>query len=1164
MRIVELQFKAFGLFTDAHLDFSEDHRGFQIIYGPNGAGKSSALRGLKGWLYGISHLTTDNFKHDNTRLRVGGRLRHSDGTEIGFLRRKGRKDTLLDFNENPIADPSLSRFLHGVGEEIFAMEFGIDHAALVRGGQEIMEGGGDVGQGLFTAAMGGACVRKLLAELEAEAESLFLSKGQNPTINKAISAHKDARHLINEYSISSRDWSDHQKTLQEAIVDQTEIIKQLKQQNGEKNRLSRLLAIKPNITKRNDLMKQLHDLGNVVLLPNDFGTKRREASQKLEVAKERRQSIHSELERLMAEVQTLEIPEPILHQMDTITELQKRLGAYQKAGHDLPKLQATQRQLKHDAEAMLTETNLSPDAARKLRPTASLKARLQELGGRYPTLISDGKRAKKDFQTIEKQLMEATETMNLLECPRDAGPLRRTLVSIQKEGNLEEQEMFIKLRGEEEKVQVAFSRLGQWMGTIEELARTPLPASETCDRFESDFQKLEGEQTGLKKRLDQVQAETRDIDRDIEKLRLAGDVPTENDLEKTRARRDRGWGLIRRDWLNQEDVEKEIKEFDSENPLPAAYEKAVHQADEWADRLRREADRVASQAELISRRAALIRERDPLMAAQTGVWDQIQQCQREWLAVWQSIKVRPLSPKEMRLWLGKINDFLQKVEQVDEKRKDVTRLDDQVARYRAELSTCLTRLNEAGAERDETLTALLERSQIVVGAIDASHQQRKNLDKAISKLHSDIKEAKEAEREAAQQVIEWQSEWSTVVQSLGLTNKALPVEANAVLGRLEEMFKNLDEVDKIERMHISPIGRDAKQFREDVQGLVVRIAPDLVNVPPEQIVADLNARLTKAQTDSVRQSELRKQIKEREKTVQQAQVTINLMTEQLETLCQQVGCAEPYELEPIEQRSIMAQNLREHISRVEEQLAAESGGGAIEVFIQEADMLNADTLPAEISEIVRKIAALEEQRSETDQRIGTEQTVLKQMDSGTKVADAAEKAQSILASLRNDVEQYIRLRLAVVILRREIERYRAENQGPLLPRASDIFSRLTVGKFAKLQADFNETDDRIFMGIRSNGDKVRIEVMSEGERDQLYLSLRLATMEQYLKTNEPIPFIVDDILIQFDNDRAAATLEVLADLSTKTQVIFFTHHAHLVDLAKTIRNSETITIHRLI
>ena len=66
----------------------------------------------------------------------------------------------------------------------------------------------------------------------------------------------------------------------------------------------------------------------------------------------------------------------------------------------------------------------------------------------------------------------------------------------------------------------------------------------------------------------------------------------------------------------------------------------------------------------------------------------------------------------------------------------------------------------------------------------------------------------------------------------------------------------------------------------------------------------------------------------------------------------------------------------------------------------------------------------------------------------------------------------------------------------------------------------------------------------------MYLALRLALLESYFAHNEPIPFIVDDILIRFDDDRAVAALKALARLSEHTQVIFFTHHDHLVQLAK--------------
>ena len=48
----------------------------------------------------------------------------------------------------------------------------------------------------------------------------------------------------------------------------------------------------------------------------------------------------------------------------------------------------------------------------------------------------------------------------------------------------------------------------------------------------------------------------------------------------------------------------------------------------------------------------------------------------------------------------------------------------------------------------------------------------------------------------------------------------------------------------------------------------------------------------------------------------------------------------------------------------------------------------------------------------------------------------ADQAQATLASIRSDAERYIQVKLAAKILRDQIERYRQENQGPLVKRAS--------------------------------------------------------------------------------------------------------------------------------
>ena len=49
---------------------------------------------------------------------------------------------------------------------------------------------------------------------------------------------------------------------------------------------------------------------------------------------------------------------------------------------------------------------------------------------------------------------------------------------------------------------------------------------------------------------------------------------------------------------------------------------------------------------------------------------------------------------------------------------------------------------------------------------------------------------------------------------------------------------------------------------------------------------------------------------------------------------------------------------------------------------------------------------------------------------------------------------------------------------------------------------------------------------------------------------DTLPFVTDDLFINFDDDRAAAGFQVLTELAQKTQVLFFTHHQHLVNIAR--------------
>ncbi len=129
MKILSLDLTAWGPFTGKSIDLSGGQEGLHIILGPNEAGKSATLRALRALFFGIPERPQDNFRHDNTQLRIGACLRRSDGTELAVVRRKGRSKTLLAPDQSALSDDVLKGFLGGVDAGLFSRLFGISHTS---------------------------------------------------------------------------------------------------------------------------------------------------------------------------------------------------------------------------------------------------------------------------------------------------------------------------------------------------------------------------------------------------------------------------------------------------------------------------------------------------------------------------------------------------------------------------------------------------------------------------------------------------------------------------------------------------------------------------------------------------------------------------------------------------------------------------------------------------------------------------------------------------------------------------------------------------------------------------------------------------------------------------------------------------------------------------
>jgi len=1180
VRLLRLDLLAYGPFTDHTLPLDEGQFGLHLVFGPNEAGKSSALRALRCLFYGIPVQCADAFVHPYPQLRIGAVLQDEEGETLHVIRRKAMRDTLRGEDDAAVVDPAqLSRWLGGIDETQFRLRFGIDHQELVRGGDDLVHGGGELGQALFAAGAGLSDLGGVQTQLAEDAEKLFQARGSLPRINKTLAELDAARKLRKESLLRAAEWTERMKQLREWQQEKAAVDARLAQTRIQRQRWERVRQTLPLAAKRQRLKEELDAIGDVPRLPDDFPDKRREAQTALDQAKRTLQESAATLSRIDGALKSLTVSDAVLGSAPLIQQLNQGLGAYQKAAKDRPRLVGQRDKAEEEALALLREVgrDMSLDQASTLQLSRAQRTRLRDLIAACQPLQTKLAVAAERLRDLSRGQEDCQAQLRHLEPPPSVDDLRRAVNRAQRVCELEQRcrQVAAELDRLQSQTAIDLQRLGLWSGPLESLETLPLPASETVDRFQAELAEADAELRNMAREQDNLQAGVLDLDGQIERLRLSQDALTEDDLTTARQRREAGWRLVQAAWLGAPSGDPSggpagdpaeqafLAEFQPAEDLAQAYALSVERADGAADRLRRESARVAEKAQLMAER----RKTADRLAALTAQLAARQQ-QREtlldaWRQSWHAAGIEPLPPREMRAWLQRHAALAGQAADIRTRRAELAQMEARIAAQRSEVQQELLKIGEQAEAGDESLADLLDRSEGIANRLDERREECKQAARQLERLERQRPTAEQDEAAARQQWAAWRQDWAAAVAALGLPPEASPAIAQEVTAAIDNLLAKRKEVDQL-RERVDGIDADAAAFDQRVGQICQHVGLDPAGLPTEQAVVELAARLTQTQEARTRQQGLVEQRDREEKRHQEAASQIDAMNAILALLCQEAGAATPKELPAIEQCWQTWAERERQLRDAEDHLLNLTLGGSLEDLLSEASQVDAAELDARLPQLAAEEKELDAQREQLTGQIAAHQQILRQMDGGDRAAEAEEQLQSLLARVRTDADEYIRLRLASVLLKRAIERYREKNQGPVLDRASSAFAALTRGSFRGLRADYDERGHPVLVGVRPDGrTALGVSALSEGTRDQLYLALRIASLEHYLQNNPPLPFIIDDVLIQFDDARAAAALQVLADLSERTQVIFFTHHEHLLDVARQHVAAEKLFVHRL-
>ncbi len=1142
MRFQRLQIQAFGPFTNLDLQLPDQPSDLHIVYGVNEAGKSSLLRAIRDLLFGIHGHSSDNFLHDFSELRIKGDIRNHAGEQLIFQRRKGNKNTLLDADGDALLDSALTPFLGSVDQSYFSAMFGLGTRELHEGAQQLLRGEGNIGDALFSASMGGTPVQKVVEALQQEAEQLFKGRATaNVSIRPAANRYKELLKQSREAMVNPESWGKIEKELAEAEAAKELLEEEISKLEREAQWISRCEDALPTVGRLNEEMQKLAQIPPLPDLASDFVTRAQAARNAVGAAQAEVRRLTIQIGKFQSLLQGCQTAPAMLAEADPLDQLHQDMGAYRERKQSLANLEAKLAGLDPLIRASMHNLHLIGEftSLGSHRLSSPIRLACEDAAAALKAALADQAANASKTEDLETQITaqetqlqalpetELTDLREALAVAAEATEADRTLST----SELEVQRLSRKTTDQHHQLVGAPRDLDTSGGLAVPAIATIRRYLEQMKGFKRDVESEEDKILEANKRAGAIKA-------DLGRLQRQGELPSEEALRKGREHRDHGWSLVLEEWKGSGASEELVPGL----PLEEAFPLTIVKADSIADKLRLDAETVAQAEEKRFQLSEIEKQVAGSNQKLLELQGALDQCQTAWQAEWSHCGITPRSPAEMEEWREDWIEFREQLGKLRTVEESFKMKCHQIQQAKKPLASVL------GQSEEKEFSLLFAAAKKLVQDGEQAAGRRIEMTNQLGLLKSELAKIEKSRVRIANAVRNSTEKWNSQCASVELPEGTSPDAGLTLLRERKELLGKFDEWQELSNESTST-AQAITQYEKNVgeKAAVLGIKGDTT----EALESALWKALSEARKSQERYDQLAEQIEEASGELEAVQAHSGQSDQTLNELIHLACLTTVAELEPflahIEQRNAV----QAQIDDLRKTLNDLARGQAVDAFVAKVRAENSEALAERKSIVARdkteKESALPGLREKVFQ-LGNEKKTLEK--AGDVAADFRQQAESCGAALKQDAARFIRLRLATHLLENQIERFRKENQGPLLQKSGKVFQAITRGAFSGLGAEFNADDLPVLVGVRPDQSKVPVEGLSDGSRDQLFLALRLAALDRYLEEHEPMPLILDDLLITCDDERAKAILPQLGSLAKRTQIFLFTHHKHIVELCR--------------
>ena len=437
------------------------------------------------------------------------------------------------------------------------------------------------------------------------------------------------------------------------------------------------------------------------------------------------------------------------------------------------------------------------------------------------------------------------------------------------------------------------------------------------------------------------------------------------------------------------------------------------------------------------------------------------------------------------------------------------------------------------------LDALRERGLAAERALEHARRLER-----IRALRAERRAAAEA---AAARLTALRADWQSWLEAQGLPGGLSPEAALETLDRLEMAAGHLAAMGRLDAKLAEAAGR-LRAHRAAVRELCAAedAAARLAEDDPAAALEWLRAAVRREAETAAAAAALDNRMKEIALQLQETDALLAGHAGTARAWFEAAGAADEQAYERLLADAREARQLDEERTRIEVELAS---GLTEETRARMASLLEGhdeDALRGLAERTAEACRAAEEERARLLELRGRLSETLERLLAEDARRPLLDEREAVIAQLADEAERCAELAVTLALIRRTRETFERERQPAVLRRASEYAAALTNGRYARIAAPYGRSS--IELEMAEDGRIIDAAFLSRGAAEQIYLAIRLALADE-VETDEPLPMLLDDLFVNFDDARMDAAAGLLTRIvrERRRQLIFLTCHAHTAE-----------------